>query len=97
MVHHQALPVGQEHDAAIFRLRSTTRLEGSHPQNLVIPHLLPLLISLHEEAVFYYIRILPTDKQGESQAPRALLNQICLPIILQTNTIQFSINGAIAR
>ena len=36
-------------------------------------------------------------KQGESQTPRALLNQICLPIILQTNTIQFSINGAIAR
>ena len=43
MVHHQALPVGQEHDTPI--------LEGSHPQNLVIPHLLPLLISLHEEAI----------------------------------------------
>ncbi|WP_143007311.1 hypothetical protein [Segatella bryantii] len=40
-----------EHDTAIFRLRSTTRLEGSHPQNLVIPHLRPLLISLHEEAI----------------------------------------------
>ena len=60
MVHHQALAVCQEHDTPIFRLRSTTRLEGSHPQNLVIPHLLPLLISLHEEAVTYYIRPLPT-------------------------------------
>lgn len=52
MVHHQALPVGQEHDTPI--------LEGSHPQNLIIPHLLPLLISLHKEAVTYYIRPLPT-------------------------------------
>ena len=50
MVHHQALPVGQEHDTAI--------LEGSHPHNLVIPHLLPLLISLHEEAIPHYIRTL---------------------------------------
>ena len=60
MVHHQALPVGQEHDTPIFRLRSTTRLEGSHPHNLVIPHLFPLLVSLHEEAVPHYIRTLPT-------------------------------------
>ena len=43
MVHHQASLISQEHDTPI--------LEGSHPQNLVIPHLLPLLISLHEEAI----------------------------------------------
>ena len=43
----------QEHDASI--------LEGSHPHNLVIPHLLPLLTGLHEEAVFHNIRTLPTD------------------------------------
>ena len=52
MIRHLVPLIRQEYDASI--------LEGSHPHNLVIPHLLPLLISLHEEAVTYYIRNLLT-------------------------------------
>ena len=52
MVYHQASLISKEHDTPI--------LEGSHPQNLVIPHLRPLLVSLHEEAVSHYIRNLLT-------------------------------------
>ena len=56
-------------------------------------------LSVDNLYVSYVVEWVPRSlmKQGENQAPRALLNQICLPIILQTNTIHFSINGAIAR
>jgi len=49
--------------------------------------------------VGYWLKTSANVRQSNALRLRifTLLNQICLPIILQTNTIQFSINGAIAR
>ena len=66
MVHHLIPLTSQEHDASI--------LEGSHPQNLVIPHLRPTLIGLHEEAVLHYsIHTLLKQYSGSIQGNASLL------------------------
>ena len=46
MINHLVPLIRQEYDASI--------LKGSHPHNLVIPHLLPLLVSLNEEAIPHF-------------------------------------------
>jgi len=66
---------------------------------MVEPLVLTVVGGVVLRQVGYWLKTSANVRQSNALRLRifTLLNQICLPIILQTNTIQFSINGAIAR